>query len=60
MDFKGQITTASNAMKYILAGKAFVTFRSLASGIRFTYKIELAEKKNPSDANVYFVSVLTR
>ena len=59
MEFKGQITSASHAMKYILAGKAFVTFRSLASGTRFTYKIELADKRQPNDPDVYFVNVLT-
>src|SRR5579863_8604754 len=59
MDFKGQIKDASHAMKYILAGKAFVTFRSLASGTRFTYKIELADKRQPNDPDAYFVNVLT-
>jgi hypothetical protein len=58
MEYKGQITSASAAMKYMLAGKSFVTLVSLASGNRYTYKIELTDKRNPNDADAYFVSLL--
>jgi hypothetical protein len=58
MEFKGQITDAKAAMKYMLAGKSFVTLVSLASGHRFTYKIELTDKRNPNDADAWFVSLL--
>jgi hypothetical protein len=58
MDYRGQFTDAKSAMTYILAGKAFVTLRSLTSGNRFTYKIEMTDKRNPNDADAYFVSLL--
>jgi Family of unknown function (DUF6011) len=58
MEFKGQITDAKSAMKYMLAGKSFVTLVSLASGSRYTYKIELTDKRNPNDADAWFVSLL--
>lgn len=57
-DYKGQITSPTAAVKYLFAGKAFVTFRSLISGCRFTYKIELAEKRHQNDPDIYFVNVL--
>jgi len=58
MEYKGQITNADAAMKYMLAGKSFVTLVSLASGHRYTYKIELTDKRNPNDADAWFVSLL--
>jgi len=54
MEYKGQITSPSAAMQYILAGKSFITLVSLTSGNRYTYKIE----RNPNDTDAYFVSLL--
>jgi uncharacterized protein DUF6011 len=51
-------TSPIAALKFILGGKSFSTLVSLATGTRFTYRVELADKKNPSDADVWFVSVL--
>lgn len=48
-----QITTAEDAMRFLTAGKATVTLRSLKTGTRFTYKIGTSE-----DGQVHFVSLL--
>jgi hypothetical protein len=55
---QGQITDPKTALAFILAGKATVTFRSLVSGNRFTYKIVAAPKRNPNDAPTWFVKLL--
>lgn len=58
---QGQITDPKAALSFLLAGKATVTLRSLNSGNRFTYKVELADKRNANDPNeipVWFVSLL--
>jgi Family of unknown function (DUF6011) len=55
---QGQITDPKTALAFIHAGKATVTFRSLASGNRFTYKIVAAKKRNPNDAPTWFVKLL--
>jgi len=55
---QGQITEPKAALSFILAGKATVTLRSLASGNRYTYKIVEAEKRNPNDAQTWFVKLL--
>ncbi len=57
----GQITDPKTALSFMFAGNATVTFRSLKTGERRTYKIREAEKRNPNDANeqpVYFVKLL--
>src|SRR5271165_7160003 len=54
----GQITDAKQALSFIFAGNATVTFRSLKSGGRRTYKIREADKRNPNDPTSYFVSLL--
>ena len=54
----GQITDPKQALNFILGGKAFVTLVSQTSGNRYTYKITEADKRNPNDAPVYFVSLL--
>jgi len=58
MDFRGRITDPKAALQYALAGKAFFTLVSLKSGNRYTYKVELADKRNPNDTDVWFVSLL--
>jgi|SRR5271166_5989662 len=55
---QGQITDVKMALNFIKAGKAKMTFVSLSSGTRFTYKVTVAEKKQPTDADVWFVSLL--
>ena len=54
----GQITEPKQALNFILGGKAFVTLVSQTSGNRYTYKITEADKRNPNDSPVYFVSLL--
>ena len=51
-------TSPDAAKKFMLGGKSYTTLVSLASGARFTYRIELADKKQPTDADCFFVSVL--
>jgi hypothetical protein len=58
MEMTGQITTPAAALKYMFGGKAFVTLRSLTTGNRYTYRIELADKRNPNDTDTYFVGLL--
>lgn len=58
MDMQGQISDPKAALTFILAGKSYATFVSTKSGNRYTYKIELAEKRNPTDMNTWFVSLL--
>jgi|SRR5271163_195999 len=55
---QGAITDPKLALAFILAGKATVTFRSISSGSRFTYKIKAAPKRNENDAQTWFVSLL--
>lgn len=51
-------TSPDAALKFMLGGKSFTTLVSSASGQRFTYRVELADKKNPTDVDCYFVAVL--
>src|ERR1035437_3231633 len=55
---QGRITDPKAALTFMTAGKATVTFRSAESGVRFTYKIRLAPKRNPNDADTWFVQLL--
>jgi len=55
---QGQITDPKAALAFILAGDATVTFRSLTSGNRYTFRITEAEKRNPNDAPLRFVKLL--
>ena len=58
MEMNGKFSDPKAAMTYILAGKAFITLVSAASGARFTYKVELADKRQPNDPDFFFVNVL--
>jgi Family of unknown function (DUF6011) len=40
-DFTGLFTDAASAMRYMLAGNSTVTLRSVKTGTRFTYKLQL-------------------
>jgi Family of unknown function (DUF6011) len=60
MSQQGQITDPKAAISFILAGKATVTFRSLATDQRFTFKISRAPKNDayPNAAPTWFVKLL--
>lgn len=49
------LSTSGNIRAFVLAGKAFFTLQSKASGARFTFKVQKGKK---ADAP-HFVSVLT-
>jgi len=51
---KGHPIKHTDALSFILAGKAIVTFLNTQSDNRFTYKV-----KKSKEGNFYFVSVLT-
>jgi hypothetical protein len=55
---QGQISEPKAALSFILGGKSFTTLVSLKSGNRYTYKIELADKRNPTNSDTWFVSLL--
>jgi hypothetical protein len=54
---QGQITDPKTALSFMLAGKATVTLRSLASGNRYTYKITAKEQDDKYPAT-WFVKLL--
>lgn len=49
-----QIDSMDDAREFILAGNAYFTLRSRATGTRFTYRVRASE-----DGRVHFVSVLS-
>ena len=51
---RGQLTSAADASRYALAGKATITLQSKKTGTRFTYRITAND-----DATCHFVGVLT-
>lgn len=51
--------TLENAQRAILAGKAFVTFKNITTGKRFTYRItQIKERATGNKMERWFVSVL--
>lgn len=52
-DMRGQLTSAQDAMRFALAGKATITLRSQKTGTRFTYKISVSD-----DGLCHFVGLL--
>lgn len=50
--------TPAEVIAFMLAGNAIFTYRSQKTGTRFTYKVSEADKKNPTDAPSFFVSLL--
>lgn len=50
---------AAHAAAFVMAGNATLTLRSTKTDARYTYKVRLADKKQPSDAPAYFVSLLS-
>ena len=55
---KGGILKHSDAIKFIMAGNATVTFLNTKTNNRFTYKIKLS-KSSKEDNPLFFVKVLT-
>lgn len=53
------IRNATQALTYVFGGNVKVTLKSLSSGKHFTYTIEIGKKHQPSDPDVFWVSVLT-
>ena len=53
-DMTGQLTTADDAKRFMLAGKATVTLVSKKTHTRFTFKISAA----PSGEDTFFVGLL--
>jgi len=51
-------TDAIEALQYITAGNAKVTFESLKTKTHFTYKVQRAENRDGTPANRWFVKVL--
>lgn len=60
MNFKGQLTTATAATAFTLAGNATITLVSKRTGTRFTYKVRRPKsERGQPPSTVYFVSVLS-
>ena len=58
---EAKFATPAEVLAFMLAGNATFTYRSLRTGTRFTYKVTLADKRNPEDKNeapAWFVAVL--
>jgi len=53
-DMRGQLTTAQDAVAFMLAGKSTVTIVSGKTGARFTYRISATP-----DGSAHFVGLLT-
>lgn len=52
------LTTASDALAFLLAGKAIVTLRSRKTGLHFTYRIRRAKGCDTNLKPFFFVSLL--
>jgi hypothetical protein len=52
------LSSANDALRFILAGNATITLKSLKTGAHFTYKVQEPQKKDPSRP-VWFVKLLT-
>jgi hypothetical protein len=59
----GRFKDAQSAMRYMMAGKAIITIRSVKTGTRFTYRLRLKEPEEGQNGTqrgpVTFVGVLT-
>jgi hypothetical protein len=58
-DMTGRITDAGDALVYVLAGNAYFTLRSVTTGVRYTFRVSMAE---PTEQNnwkkLWFVALL--
>jgi hypothetical protein len=55
---QGRMEDPKAILSFMIAGKATVTLVSLKTSDRFTYKVRLAPKAKPTDADCWFVSLL--
>jgi len=55
---QGQMKDPRAILAFMTAGKATLTFVSLKTSERFTYKVRLAPKVKPTDPDCWFVSLL--
>jgi hypothetical protein len=51
-DFRGQLTTTSDALKFMLAGDARITLVENRTGLRFTYRVSAPTKETPKGGKV--------
>lgn len=58
-DMRGRLTTAAAIERFMLAGNATITVRSLRTGTRFTYKIRKPDPTPDFPNPVHFVNLLT-
>lgn len=56
---RAELADPAATIRFMLAGKAHLTFQSRDTGMRFTYRIELAEERPGYTRTCHFVSVLT-
>jgi len=57
-----KINDAAAALRFIMAGNAYFTVRSIKTGTRYTYRVSRAKNDNPRYANsgeTFFVALLT-
>lgn len=54
----GRVMTDADAISFILAGNATVTFKSLRTGTHFTFKVQEPKKQDPARPT-WFVKLLT-
>lgn len=54
----GRALATDDALRFILAGNATITLKSLRTGAHFTYKVQEPQKKDPARP-VWFVKLLT-
>lgn len=54
----GRLMTITDVKKFILAGKATVTLKSVATGSRFTFKITKKKSEHGDENGPHFVSLL--
>ena len=53
-----QLTNVERITRFMCAGNATITLRSMRSGMRFTYKFKRLEGPESSEGTVYFVNLL--
>lgn len=58
-DFKGRLTEVSDIIRFMLAGNATLTLRSVKTGTRFTYKIKRGNHEDGTPKDFWFISLLT-
>lgn len=54
----GRLTNATMALRFMMAGNAYFTLRSLRTGTRFTYRVAMPKKARAEPNPWYYVSLL--